>query len=100
MNLPVLIEPLGEDRFRATSGWPFSITVEGATRDEALERLRGQIKAQMVASDATIVWLHVQAPDYREIPPPGDLKDNPLFEEWVQAMADYRRSVDEDPDAW
>ena len=40
MNIPVLIEPIANNGFRATGGLPFEITVEGATRDEALGRLR------------------------------------------------------------
>ena len=35
-NIPVLIEPIANNGFRATGGLPFAITVEGATRDEAL----------------------------------------------------------------
>jgi predicted RNase H-like HicB family nuclease len=99
MQIPVMIEPTGEDGFRASCGWPFPVTAEGPTRDEALQRLREQIAARMTAG-AEVIWLDAPASDLRQIPEPGDLKDNPLFEEWVQAMAEYRRSVDEDPNAW
>jgi hypothetical protein len=29
----------------------------------------------------------------------GMFKDDPLLEEWKQAMAEYRRQIDEEPDA-
>ena len=33
------------------------------------------------------------------LPAIGIFKEGPLFDEWQQAIADYRRSVDEDPKA-
>jgi hypothetical protein len=29
----------------------------------------------------------------------GMFKDNPLFDAWQQAIADYRRQVDEEPES-
>ena len=58
MNIPVLIEPIANNGFRATGGLPFEISVEGATRDEALGRLRAEIDRRM-ASGAMIVQLDI-----------------------------------------
>jgi hypothetical protein len=38
MDIPVLIEAIGDGRFRARSGEPMAVTVEAATRDEALNK--------------------------------------------------------------
>lgn len=99
MQIPVLIEPVGEGGFRATSGWPFPVTAEGPTRDEALQGLREQLAARMVPG-AEMVWLDAPSVEHPLAKYAGWLKDDPLFDEWVEAMAEYRRSVDEDPDAW
>ena len=39
MQIPVLVEPTSENRFRATSGDPFGLETEAATRDEAVRKL-------------------------------------------------------------
>src|SRR5208283_1073227 len=61
MNIPVLIEPIANNGFRATGGLPFEITVEGATRDEALGRLRAEIDKRM-ARGAIVVPLEIMRP--------------------------------------
>jgi predicted RNase H-like HicB family nuclease len=43
MKIPVLIEPIADDGFRATGGTPFEVTAQGTTREEALARLREAI---------------------------------------------------------
>ena len=40
MQIPVLIEPVAPNGFRARSGEPLGLTAEGATREEALQKLR------------------------------------------------------------
>src|SRR5208283_4039938 len=62
MNIPVLIEPIANNGFRVTGGLPFAITVEGATRDEALGRLRAEIDRRM-ASGAIVVPLEITPTD-------------------------------------
>jgi hypothetical protein len=99
MQIPVLIEPAGENGFRASTQWPFAVTAEGPTRDDALRRLNEQIEARMVPG-AEIVWMDASTVEHPLAKFAGRLKDDPLFDEWIEAMAEYRRSVDEDPDAW
>src|SRR5438552_3837639 len=47
MNIPVLLEPIENNGYRASSGAPLSLTAEGATRDEALTRLREQLASRL-----------------------------------------------------
>ena len=47
MQIPVLIELIAESRFRAKSGEPLPLSAEGATQDEALQKLRDLIDGQL-----------------------------------------------------
>lgn len=95
MVLPVLVEPT-DGGFRAVAGSPLMFSAEGATRDEALDRLRAEIRRKL--SEGTLLLS-------MEIPPPeedswvkhaGIFRDDLVFDDWVDAMAEYRRSVDEE----
>jgi hypothetical protein len=95
MTISVLIEPVDGAGFRATGGEPFALTAEGATREGALARLRELIEARMAAG-AEVVPLDLAAPDHPWAPLAGWLEGSPLLDEWQEAMAEYRRSIDED----
>ena len=56
MNIPVLIEPIANNGFRATGGVPFEITVEGATRDEALGRLSPRSTSEWPGAQSSFLW--------------------------------------------
>jgi hypothetical protein len=98
MHLPVLIEPVAGNGFRATGGPPFILSAEGATREEALQKLRQAI-ARRLETGAEIVSLEIPESEHPLAPFAGMFKDNPLFDEWQQAMAEYRRQVDEEAEA-
>ena len=65
MNIPVLIEPIAEDGFRATGGLPFEITGDGATQEEALGRLRAEIERRCPAERS---WFHLSSPQPKNTP--------------------------------
>jgi len=98
MKIPVLIEPIAEDGFRATGGSPFEVTAQGATPKEALARLREAINHRMVGG-SVLVPMEI---DTTEENPwtaiAGMFRDEPLFDEWQEAIAQYRQKVDEDQD--
>jgi len=98
MQIPILVEPVPGRGFRASDGGPFALTAEAPTRDEAIAKLREQIDERMAAG-ARVESFDLPAPEHPWARFAGMLKDDPLFDEWQQAIADYRRSVDEDPDA-
>jgi len=98
MKIPILIEPVANDGFQATSGPPLAVSAKGATKEEALARLREEIDRRM-AEGAVVMSLEIAA--IEEKPPIwgiGMFKDNPLFDEWQEAIAEYRRKVDEEED--
>jgi predicted RNase H-like HicB family nuclease len=98
MKIPVLIEPIANDQFRATGAPPFDLTALGTTREEALARLREAIGHRMAAG-SVLIPLEIDATeDNPWTAVTGMFRDEPLFDEWQQAIADYRRQIDEDPD--
>src|SRR4051812_325322 len=92
MEIPVLVEPLGNAGFRARLGDPVPLSAEGATVDEALERLRDLVKTR-AAQGAVVVPLEWPNGNHPWLAFAGDLKGDPLLDEWKQAMAEYRRSI-------
>ncbi|HEV3168550.1 MAG TPA: hypothetical protein VGZ22_31375 [Isosphaeraceae bacterium] len=98
MQIPVLIEPVAGNSFRARSGEPFALAAEGTTRGEALQRLR-ELIATRIATGTEVVTLEVTASEHPWASLAGMLQGDPLLEPWKQAMAEYRRQVDEDPEA-
>jgi hypothetical protein len=96
MQLAVLIEPVAGNGYRAVSG-PLTLSAEGSTAEEALQNFR-QMLAQRLAAGARLVTLEIPGADNPWLPLAGMYKDDDLFADWCQAMADYRRQVDENPD--
>jgi hypothetical protein len=98
MEITVLLEPKEGQGYRASSGSPLVTEAEGISREEALCNLRMQIEHK-VRSGAEILTLEVGEPAHSWTRFAGTLKNDPLAEAWVQAMAEYRTSVDNDPHA-
>lgn len=97
MKIPILIEPVHGLGFRARTGEPFRLTVEATTKDEARRQLTDLVSEQ-IRGGAEVELLDV--PMNGVAPRPtgaGIFKDDALFDEWQQAIAEYRREIDEDP---
>ncbi len=99
MDIPVLIEPVAGNGYRAKCGEPLPLTAEGATREEALANLR-RLVAERMAAGAEVAALSVPgknaANPWAEFA--GMFKDDPYFEEVIDIMAENRRKMDADPD--
>jgi hypothetical protein len=95
MQIPVLIERLGKNGFRAKGLQPFALSARGATRAEALAKLRTKIEARL-KNGTELVGLEVGSPPdpWREFA--GMFKDDPWIEDWKRSVEEYRRSKDED----
>lgn len=97
MNIPVVIEPIEGNGYRA-SGGPFAVTAEGSTQEETLAKLFELIDQRLKAG-ARLVELEI----YKRKERPwtrfaGTWRpDDPFIEKWKQAVEDYRRRMDEDP---
>ncbi len=97
MQIPILIEPVAGNGYRSRGGEPYALSAEGATREEVLAKLQAQVQARMQAGVA-IVPLELPAEPHPLIQFAGMFEMNPLFDEWKAEMAEYRRTVEEDPD--
>ncbi len=95
MQIPILIEPLVGNGFRARSGEPFALTAEGSTREEALQKLQQLINDRRAAG-AEVVALEI-GPHRLPPPPFAGRQADPLLEEWKRAKAEYRQQVEDDP---
>ncbi len=93
MQIPVVIEPVMGDGYRARTGEPVALMAEGTTPDEALQRLRELVQGR-VANGVQIVPLDLPDLENPWVRYAGMFKDNPLFDEWQEAIAEYRRQRD------
>ena len=95
MELPVLVSPLASG-FRATTGAPFDLTADGPTPDAAVESLRTMLVVKLQGAQLRTVT--VGDPD-SVLDAARRLGESPLFEDWVQAVEEYRREHNTIPDA-
>jgi hypothetical protein len=100
MKLPVVIEPIGRNLFRAQCPAPFSLCGEGTTSAEALASLRKEIQKSVVeGKEFASVEVPEQAGSSEENPwlkMAGMYKDDPMFDEWQAEIQAYRRERDPD----
>jgi hypothetical protein len=97
MQIPVLVERVKGNGYRARGKDPFALSAKGATREEALARLRAKIQIRL-KNGTEIVGLEVGLQPHPLAEFAGMFKDDPLFDDWQKAIAEYRRQVDKDAD--
>jgi predicted RNase H-like HicB family nuclease len=98
MQIPVLIEPIAGNGYRARGAEPFAHVAEGPTREAALNKLKEQLQARLQAG-AEIVTLDLPAAHHPWMEFAGMYSpDDPLVQDWKEAMAEYRRKIDEHPE--
>jgi predicted RNase H-like HicB family nuclease len=97
MQIPILIEPVAGNGYRARGGEPLPLVAEGATREEALAKLKEQLQGRL-SGGAEVVPLEVARPAHPLAEFVGMFKDDPRIKDWKKSMADYRRKVDRNPE--
>ena len=97
MQIPVLIEPIAGNGYRARGAEPLALTAEAPTREEALAKLKEQLQNRL-RDGAEIVPLDLSPAEHPWLKFAGMFKDDPMLKEWKEAMAEYRQKVEEDPD--
>ncbi len=94
MQIPVLIERLAGNRFRARSAAAQTFAVEGDTAEESLRLWRDRF-ASVLPADAEVVCVEPSPLDENPLARfAGDLKDDPLFDDWCQAIEEFRQQRD------
>lgn len=96
MVIPVLIEPIAGGGFRAVAGSPLTLSAEGASQAEALDRLRDAIRLKLQAGSSLVPLDVPPAEENPWVKMAGIFRDDPLFDEWVEAMAENRRRDQEE----
>lgn len=97
MQIPVLIEPIAGNGYRARGGEPLPLVVEAPTRAEALTKLREALQ-QRLRGGAEIVPLETGPQGHPLAKYVGMFKDDPWIEDWKKSVADYRRKIDRHPE--
>jgi predicted RNase H-like HicB family nuclease len=97
MEIPVLIERVKGNGFRARGAEPFAVSARGATRDEALAKLRTKIQTRL-KNGTELVALEVGSQPRPWMVFAGMFKESPLFDEVLQIMEENRKADDADPD--
>jgi predicted RNase H-like HicB family nuclease len=98
MKIPVLVEPVKGNGYRARGTEPFAVSAKGATREEALANLRAKIQGRL-KKGTEVVGLEIGGAPHPWMEFAGMFKDDPLFDDWQKAIEEYRREVDERPDS-
>src|ERR1700682_6031024 len=97
MQIPVLVERVKGNGYRARGKDPFAVSARGATREEALARLRAKIQTRL-KNGTEIVGLDVGQEAHPLAEFAGMFKDDTDFEDVLKIIADNRRRMNEDAD--
>jgi hypothetical protein len=93
MQIPILLERVKGNGYRARGTEPFAVSAKGATRAEALAKLRAKIQARL-KNGTEIVGLEVGPQAHLLAEFAGMFKDEPDFEDLLKIMADNRKRMD------
>jgi predicted RNase H-like HicB family nuclease len=99
MEIPVLLQPLENMRFRASAVEPLAMSAEGQTREEALENLKKRIQEQ-IAQGAELVFLNIPLPRCTFPTTKPAWPDDEITQWWLEGIEEYRRQANSTPDPW
>jgi predicted RNase H-like HicB family nuclease len=97
MKIPILVQSEDGNGFRAEVLPAQALVAQGATPEDAIEKLRRAIQTR-IDHGARIAYLEFAEPPNPWLSLIGAYKGDPFLDEYKQAMADYRKQVDDDPD--
>lgn len=97
MNLPILIERVEGNGYRSSGGEPFSLSAEGATREEVIEKLKEQLRAR-IEGGSELISLEMPGVEHPLARFAGMFENDPLFDQWQESIREYRRRVESDSD--
>jgi hypothetical protein len=97
MEIAVLIERVPSNGFRVSGTSPFPFCVEGATREEALGKVR-ELLEKRAAEGAEVVTVQFGKPRAPWAEFAGTLRGDPMLDAWQAAMEAHRQKVEEEND--
>ena len=99
MTYPILLESKKQGGYTATVlGWP-DCTAQGATRQEALTRIRQVLIERLTQAEIVPLEIEAPQPEHPWLEFAGMFKDNPVFDEVLAEIETYRRELDVDDQA-
>ena len=96
MSISVLIEPKGKG-FRASTKSPVTLSAEGTTEAEALTALRSAFDRRMSTGGRIVDIPFTRVEEILQTA--HAVGENPLFEEYLKAIEEYRKIENAIPDA-
>jgi hypothetical protein len=97
MQIPILVEPVTNNGYRATCGPPLAVSAEGATRDEAVDKLGLLLRDRLSQGvEIVVTELPARAVENPWVKHAGMFKDDPMFAEVLEIMKENRKKDDED----
>jgi hypothetical protein len=96
MEIPILIEKIKSNGYRASGGEPLALTAEGDTQEEALANLTLKLNARLRGRVVVAFELPAQVNPLGEFV--GMFKGDPLIKDWKKSMKAHRRNRDKDAD--
>ena len=98
MQIPVLLEPIAHNGYRAQSKEPFAVSAKGATCRRGAGEAAAKIERRL-KKGAELVGLEVGTTPHPWEAFAGMFKGDPWIDDWKRSIEEYRKQVDEDPDA-
>jgi hypothetical protein len=98
VQIPVLVERIKGNGYRARGAGPLAISAKGSSRAEALAKLRAKIQTRL-KNGVEIVSLEISPQPHPWLEFAGMFKDDPWIDKWKQSVEEYRQRVEDDPDA-
>lgn len=90
MQIPVLIERVVGNGFRASGAVPFTFSVEGTTHEEIVQKLQHLIVSRLEAG-SELIQVDIPGQDNPWLKMAGMWdKDDPLVQEWKEIMRENR----------
>jgi predicted RNase H-like HicB family nuclease len=96
MQIPILIERVAGNGYRARGGEPLPLVAVGSTREEALAKLNEQLQA-LLRDGTELISVDIAVAPHPLAEFAGMFKDDPYFDDVVEIMAENRRKMDRDP---
>jgi len=93
MQIPVLLERVKGNSYRARSTEPFALSARGSTRQEALNNLRAKLQARL-KEGTEIVGLELGPRQDPWLEFAGMFQGDPWIEDWKKSVREYRQQVD------
>ena len=93
MDMTVLIEPQN-GRFKASTSQPVAMETEGASREEALQRLQELANSRLTSGELVTVQLPNGGPGHPWMKFAGVWKAHPEFDQYLRNVTEYRETVD------